>query len=253
MSFSPILLFHITAGWAAFPSPSYSVLLRQTGVNAKSFRGLAKPLVSCPQKRRRIDKHSGYQVSVDQANAEVVQTASLNHSPHLAQFRHSHLWQKVQQGKRPGAVLQRSKGKFCNDGRMDDDVPLVQMLPHFLVSRTKVLNPDGCIRENQFRPTLRRGIVFNFGIVPSRDANLRALSRSMRAFRASRINAVFSATPVNSWAIRTRSSSSATVVLIAPIIASYDVMFCASSISGRAILFIGRRTRPGGGPVANPV
>ena len=69
-------------------------------------------------------------------------------------------------------------------------------------------------RINSSRPGLRRGIFFNFGMVPSRDANRRALSRSMRALSASRISAVFSATPVNSWAMRTRSSSSATVVLI---------------------------------------
>src|SRR5438094_666788 len=61
--------------------------------------------------------------------------------------------------------------------------------------------------------------------------NLRALSRSMRALRASRTNAVFSATPVNSWAMRTRSSSSARVVLIGTpgtnLIALNDVILCA--------------------------
>src|ERR1700690_3527089 len=97
---------------------------------------------------------------------------------------------------------------------MDHNVPLVKTLTHFLVSRTEVVDPNRGIRENQFGRPLRRGIFFNSGIVPPRDANLRALSRSMRALRASRINAVFSATPVNSWAMRTRSSSSARVVLI---------------------------------------
>jgi len=103
------------------------------------------------------------------------------------------------------------------------------MLPQFVVSgtkvsRTKVVNPNRGIRENQFVPCLRRGIFFSLGMVPSRDANRRALSRSMRALSASRMSAVFSATPVNSWAVRTRSSSSATVVLIALIIASDDVI-----------------------------
>src|ERR1017187_2980810 len=102
---------------------------------------------------------------------------------------------------------------------MDRNVPFVKKLAHFLVSGTEMVDPDRGICENQFGRTLlirilRRGILFNSGIVPPRDANLRALSRSMRALRASRINAVFSATPVNSWAMRTRSSSSATVVLI---------------------------------------
>src|ERR1035438_2143644 len=110
---------------------------------------------------------------------------------------------------------------------MDHNLPFVQMLPQFFVSRTKVVDPNRGIRENQFGPGLRRGIFFNFGIVPSRDANRRALSRSMRALSASRISAVFSTTPVNSWAVRTRSSSSATVVLITLIIASDDVDECA--------------------------
>src|SRR5208282_2238699 len=105
------------------------------------------------------------------------------------------------------------------DEWVDYDVPLVKMLAHLFVSRTEMIDPDRRICENQFGrafvlPSRRRGIFFNSGIVPPRDANLRALSRSMRALSASRINAVFSATPVNSWAIRTRSSSSATVVLI---------------------------------------
>ncbi len=66
--------------------------------------------------------------------------------------------------------------------------------------------------ETVFRAKLRRGGFFNPGIVPPRDARRRALSRSISALRASRSNAAFSATPVNSWAVRMRSSSSATVV-----------------------------------------
>src|SRR5580692_8442382 len=121
---------------------------------------------------------------------------------------------------------------------MDDNLPLVKMSAQCIVVRAQVVNPDRRVRENQSRlapllvipplPILRLGIFLNRGIVPPSDASLRALSRSMRALRASRSNAVFSATPVNSWAVRTRSSSSATVVLIALIIASYDAIYRAS-------------------------
>ena len=92
--------------------------------------------------------------------------------------------------------------------------PWYKMLAHHFISGAKVVDPYGGICENQFGRPLRRGIAFNPGIVLPRDASLRALSRSMRALRASRISAVFSATPVNSWAMRTKSSSSATVVRI---------------------------------------
>src|SRR5215471_12926592 len=97
---------------------------------------------------------------------------------------------------------------------MDHNLRLIQMPAHFLIVRTQVVDPNGGVREYQFCVTRRRGIFFSVGIVPPRDANLRALSRSISALRASRSSAVFSATPVNSWAVRTSSSSSATVVLI---------------------------------------
>jgi len=68
-------------------------------------------------------------VGVGQTDAEAVQTTSLNHSPHFAQLGHLHLWQKVQQRKRPVTLLQRSKSKFRDDRRMDRNLPFVQMLP----------------------------------------------------------------------------------------------------------------------------
>jgi hypothetical protein len=46
------------------------------------------------------------------------------------------------------------------------------------------------------REVLRRGIFFNRGIVPPRAASLRAISRSLRAFRAFRSDAVFFAIPL---------------------------------------------------------
>lgn len=113
---------------------------------------------------------------------------------------------------------------------MDDNLSLFKVPAHFLVAGAQMVDPNRGVGKNQFFPGRRRGVAFNRGIVPASDANLRALSRSMRALRASRSKAVFSATPVNSWAVRTRSSSNATVVLIklrARIIASNDVIIDA--------------------------
>src|SRR5947209_7277875 len=101
---------------------------------------------------------------------------------------------------------------------MDHDPALVEMLAHLPDSGAQMINPNRRIRENQRDLALRRGIRLSSGMVPPNDANLRALSRSMRALRASRSRAVFSATPVNSWAMRRRSSSRATVVLITHIL-----------------------------------
>lgn len=76
--------------------------------------------------------------------------------------------------------------------------------------------------ENQCDASLRRGIFFKPGMLPPMEANRRALSRSIRALRASRISADLSPIPVNSWAILTRSSSRVTVVLMDLITVSDD-------------------------------
>lgn len=151
---------------------------------------------------------------VGQPDALVVQPARLNHRSQLTHPRYGCLRQEIQECKSLCAVLQRSQSQFCNDERVDNDLPLVEMTAEFLAARAQMIDPDRSVGENQSFPGWRRGIFFKRGIVPPKEASLRALSRSMSALRASRSKAVFSATPVNSWAVRTRSSSSAMVVLI---------------------------------------
>jgi hypothetical protein len=43
--------------------------LSQTGVNAETFCCFAESLISCPQKRGRIDEDRGYQLGVGQTDA----------------------------------------------------------------------------------------------------------------------------------------------------------------------------------------
>jgi hypothetical protein len=135
---------------------------------------------------------------VGQADTTIVQIATLNKQTHFPHVGHSDLWKHVQQSERLVALSQRSKGKFRDDERMDYDPPPLKVLAKLPISRTKVVNPYRRIGENQVSRTLRRGIFFNLGMVPPSDANLRALSRSISALRASRTSAVFSSTPVNS-------------------------------------------------------
>jgi hypothetical protein len=70
------------------PRLFFSNSLRQAGVNAQTLGGLAESLISSPQKRGRIDEDRRYQLCIGQTDAEAVQTASLDHSPHFAQLRH---------------------------------------------------------------------------------------------------------------------------------------------------------------------
>src|SRR5437899_8849816 len=113
---------------------------------------------------------------------------------------------------------------------MDHNLARVQGLLQVCVAGAEMIDPDRRVGEDQCFPGLRRGMFFNLGMEAPRAAKRRALSRSIRALRASRINAVFSSTPVNSWAVRMRSSSRAMVVLMASIIASADVKNDASNM-----------------------
>src|SRR6202522_4135115 len=167
---------------------------------------------------------------VDKPNAQAVQPSSFNRKPHLAQLCYAHLRQRIEQRQRRRALPQRPQRQLRHNEGMDHNIPLVEMLTHFFISEAEVVDPDRRIGENQICRARWRGIFFNPGIVPPREASRRALTRSMRALRASRISAVFSVTPVNSWAMRTRSSSSARVVLIKIPSMNYGIILCHISV-----------------------
>src|ERR1700722_3906683 len=80
-----------------------------------------------------------------------------------------------------------------------------------IVSLAKVIDPHRSIDENHFAAR-RLGIGFNRGLLPPRLANRRALSRSIKAFKASRTSAVFLLSPVNETAFSSKASSSERVV-----------------------------------------
>jgi hypothetical protein len=48
-------------------------------MNAETFGGLTEPLISSPQKGRRIEKDRGDQVCVGQTDAKAVKVPSLDH------------------------------------------------------------------------------------------------------------------------------------------------------------------------------
>jgi len=67
-------------------------------------------------------------MSADEADAEAVQAAGLNHRPHFAGLRHRHVRQTIEKRERRGASPQRSQGKFRDDEGMDNDLPSVQKI-----------------------------------------------------------------------------------------------------------------------------
>jgi len=196
-------------------------------MNVERFCDRSEPLIPSPQLRRRSDKNRGDEMRIRRTDTVAVKGSRFDHLPHLFQSRHCRTRQVIQKRKSLCALPQRAKCQFPDKKRMDDNAATVEQLAHFLVARTEIVDPDGSVCENHCSPTLRRGTSSSSGIVPPSAASLRALSRSIKALRASLTRAVFSATPVNSWASLTKSSSSASVVLIyfpqAHILSSFDV------------------------------
>jgi hypothetical protein len=141
----------------AFPAPILPGL-SQTGVNAKAFGGLRESLIACPQKGGRIDKHRGYlgMHPSDQCrgctNGETQSPAAPRSDAPLA------LVAKGPAVQESWCDFEAIPGKFRNDERVDHNLPLVQMLAHFCVFRTEVVDPDRGICENQFgRPNNNAG------------------------------------------------------------------------------------------------
>jgi len=161
---------------------------------------------------------------IDQPEAATIQAASLDHVPDFAGVRQHDVGQLIEQRKRPSPLPQRAQRKFAYNEGMRGNLATLKLVAHLRVSRPEVVDPHGGVGEDHLR---RRGIFPSCGMVPPSAANRRALSLSIRALSASRSNAAFSSTPVNSWAVRTSSSSSATVVRMALIVASGDDYFRA--------------------------
>jgi pyridoxine/pyridoxamine 5'-phosphate oxidase len=65
-------------------------------MQAKTFSDLSQPLVFRPQKHRWMDEARGDQVRVDEADAVVVKTASLDGQPYFFHPSNCRLRQKIQ-------------------------------------------------------------------------------------------------------------------------------------------------------------
>src|SRR5665213_2105822 len=96
---------------------------------------------------------------------------------------------------------------------MHDDITAVEKLDQLKIAATKMVDPDRRVSQHPHQKR-RRGGAFAPGSLPPKRASRRAASRSMNAFKASRMTADFSVTPAYSCALANNSSSIAIVVLI---------------------------------------
>src|SRR5579859_3475053 len=102
---------------------------------------------------------------IGKTDAEAVQMSRLNHDAQFGQLRNTHLRQKVQEGERLDAFLQRSQRKFHDDEGMDDNLSVAQESAHFWVAGAQMINPNRSVSEDQSFPGRRRGTFFNPGMV----------------------------------------------------------------------------------------
>src|SRR5262245_23351835 len=117
------------------------------------------------------------------------------------------LWQVLQCGENDIALAQTPERKLADNKRMHQNFRRIEQVSEVAIRLAKMAHPNGSVDEDHADLCRRRGGAATSGSLPPSRANLRALSRSIRAFSASRTSADFSFNPVNAWAFRRRSSS----------------------------------------------
>src|SRR5271165_2048075 len=143
-----------------------------------------------------------------------VQRPVVNHTQYLIVGCNGGLRQILQAIHHDLTLPQKTECEFANDERMREHLSMVQQSLEEGIALAQVVNPDRGVNQNHLVADFLRGIGLNLGSVPPSRASLRALSRSIRAFSASRTRAVFSLRPVHACALTRSSSSIASVARI---------------------------------------
>lgn len=115
-------------------------------------------------------------------------------------------------------MTQMTASQLTPDHRMHQYPVIVEQSNQKIVAAAKVVYPDRSIYQYAAHSFAMldclRGIGIKSGSEPPNNAKRLALSRSTKASKPSRTNAVFSCTPVNSTACAYKSSSIFNVVLM---------------------------------------
>jgi len=187
-------------------------------------------LVACPQPGSRGHLNACEQMHVHITDVQPGQPMPVDERQHFGIGGNGCLRQVVQSIQYRLTLLQMAECQFTNHERMRQHLAGFEQARQRAVAGTQVIDPD-------------RGIGFSSGSLPPRRARRPALSRSIKARRASRTKADFSFRPVNCWALLTNSSSKASVVRMIVIqwrhlavtnVASNDAIFRAHASRPRA-------------------
>jgi len=142
------------------------------------------------------------------------QTVTVNEGMNLVIVRDESWWQSAKRFKDEISLPKAAQRQLPNNERMGKNLPLAEWSAKGGIIVTKIIDPDGSIDQDHAGSGRRRGAASLWGSVPPRRARRTALSRSIRALRASRTSDDFSVKPVKDWAFAISSSSNARVVRI---------------------------------------
>src|SRR5262245_1047582 len=148
-------------------------------------------------------------MNVEISNSSAKQPTTLDKGHDFVVFSHDRLWEICQRSQDQISLLEITQGDFADHERVGENVPCFQQIDQQPVARAQVVYPDRSIDQDHAGRGRRRGGRLSAGSCPPRRAKRRALSRSIKAFSASRTRADFSSKPVNACAFASKSSSNA--------------------------------------------
>ncbi len=152
------------------------------------------------------------QLSIDVADAEPLELPVLDEAEKLVRRSDLGLREAAEQPKDLLPLGQVTEGELTGDPGVPQHQSAAEQLGKAIIAGAEVIHPHRGVDEDHPELDLRLGGAVRFGSLAPRRARRRALSRWIRARKASRTRALFSSVPVRRWASARRSSSSAKVV-----------------------------------------
>jgi len=190
--------------------------------NTQRHSNLLQTSISRPKPRVGSQMCGRQQMKIDKANAlthQIVRVEQVHRLFMTGLKRNRQVPPELQQ---LGSILQIATSQLTNNHRMNANPILPQQIGQSFITLAQKINPHRSIHQNHdlFGTDRRRPATVRFGSEPPKADNRRALSRSISAFKLSRISAVFSFTPHSATAWAYNSSSIFNVVRISKLPAS---------------------------------
>src|SRR5271165_656789 len=163
--------------------------------HAQCVRHVTQPSVGGPRLGAARQSRRGEQVDVDMADAAPEQGVTITEAEDF-RVRGDYGGRQVQEGGQDGLTLaEDAQRKFADDQGVRQNPPDIEQYGQCRVARPQMIDPDRRVYEDHDRADRRLGGAMRLGSLPPRRASRRALSRSIRAFSASRMRLDFSSRP----------------------------------------------------------